>query len=47
MSTSKEKRASSTSAGEKHHESTIAEKPDVLHDMDAEIGYRKLVEKYV
>ena len=46
MSTSKRKRASSTSAGEKHHELTIAEKLDVLHDMDAKISYRKLAEKY-
>ena len=44
MSTSKRKRASSTSAGEKHHELTIAEKLDVMHDMDA--SYRKLAEKY-
>ena len=46
MPTSKRKRASSTSAGEKHHELTIAEKLDVLHDMDAKISYRKLAEKY-
>ena len=38
--------SSSTSAGEKHHELTIAEKLDVLHDMDAKISYRKLAEKY-
>ena len=46
MSTSKRKRASSTSAGEKHHELTTVEKLDVLHDMDAKISYRKLAEKY-
>ena len=46
MSTSKRKRASSTSAGEKYYEFTIAEKLDVLHDMDAKISYRKLAEKY-
>ena len=46
MSTSKRKRDISTSAGEKHHELTIAEKLDVLHDMHAKISYRKLAEKY-
>ena len=46
MSISKQKRASSTSAGAKHQELTIGEKLDVLHDMDAKISYRKLAEKY-